>query len=802
MKKKIAAGVLSMSMLSAPYAVLAEAPFQWHNVNVYETSYQEQNESLFNSENYNFVKYSQLEAKLKEVTQNSNRVTIEKRGISSDGHDMFVVTVSDPQAKGKFGKYQAIRKQMLKNPAKAQDFVDKHPDLKIPVMINGSIHGTEFTGTDSILHLIERFANDHDDVTKQILQDHIIVFNVTANPDGRINATRFNSNGIDLNRDFITRSQPETKQMVDLITEWNPMVFLDLHGYVKQRGGTKQGLIEPCTPPHNPNYQYDLFTKWAMNQAEAMEAEIIANKDTYKNTNTAVSRVDYHKMTSVEIPFRDSSDGWDDYPPIFTPMYAMYHGAYGYTLETPTNDWDGVQWMYDAVMGALKYSSENKVDMVKDQMEMFKRGINFDHPFHKEGFFPKAYILPVDQQDPTATKKAVEHLMANDIVVSEAQKEFSFNGKTYPKGTYLVEMDQAKAGLANTMLWDGEDISSDIPSMYDISAWSLPELWGFEAVEVPAKSHFSVHTSEVKHVDNDGELIGKGPYVVPNSSVKAVQLANSLIQNGFTVKRSSSGHFHIDSGTAPALKKLVKESGLKVETAKVPEDSTLLTNLKVTILRDGGISKGQSHAGTKLALERLGFNVSEKTPQDVAINGLGDTDVFVYSGSQSLISVLTGANKEFGLESSAQAAQFKEKVQAFVNNGGKYIAVGAGASIATKTLGLASVGVNTGGSDSNGIVMVDYQPSPLTTGYRSTDYGFVYRPAWYTNTADYTVAATYKNSDDFFVAGHWKNRTGAEGQPVIVKDNHKDVTLIGLEAGFRDHTDYLFRLISNAIYSK
>ncbi|VEF48278.1 LPXTG cell wall surface protein, zinc carboxypeptidase [Bacillus freudenreichii] len=803
MKKKFAAGVLSVSMLSAPFAVMAEAPFQWHNVNVYETSYDEKDESLFNSENYNFVKYSQLEAKLKEITKDSNRVTIEKRGVSSDGFDMLVVTVSDPQAKGKFGKYQAIRKQMFNNPDKAQAFIDKHPDLKIPVMINGSIHGTEFAGTDSILHLIDRFSNDNDDETKQILKDHIIVFNVVANPDGRVDATRFNGNGIDLNRDFITRSQPETRQMVDLITEWNPMVFLDLHGYVKQSGGTRQGLIEPCTPPHNPNYQHDLYLKWATNQAVAMESEIMAKKDTYENTNVSKSGVDYRRMTGTRIPIRDNSSGWDDYPPIFTPMYAMYHGSYGYTLETPTNDWDGVKWMYDAVMGALKYSSENKVDMVKDQIEMFKRGINFDHPYHKEGFFPKAYILPTDEKDPTATKKAVEHLIANDIVVSEAQKDFSYDGKKYPKGTFVVEMDQAKAGLANTMLWDGEDISFDIASMYDISAWNLPELWGFEAIEVPAKSDFSVHTSQVKHVNNDGELVGKGPYVVPNTSVKAVQLANSLIQKGFNVKRAQNGDFHIESGMNPTLKKLVMDSGITVESGVVPKDAVQLQDLKVTILRDGGLGKVQSHSGTRLALERLGFNVTEKTPREVAVNGLGDTDVFVYSGSASLITVQTSAsNREFALENQAQVTQFRENVQAFVNNGGKYIAVGAQGSTATRTLGLASATVNTGGSDNNGIVLVDYNTSALTAGYDSTDYGFVYRPAWYTNTAGYTVAATYKNSDDFFVAGHWRSRTGAKGQPVIIKDNNKDVTLIGLEAGFRDHTDYLFRLLSNAIYSE
>jgi hypothetical protein len=789
--KKLISGVVAASLLaSSPWTPALAETLKWNYVNAYE----EKDGSLFNSENYDFMKFSEIGDKLAQIEKQSNRVKVEVKGQSSAGQPLYVVTIAAPDTQGKFGKIQALRKQMFKNPGKAQDWIENNPDFKVPIMINGSIHGTEFVGSDAVMQLIERFALENDNTTKEILENNILIFNVVQNPDGRIDATRFNGEGIDLNRDFITQSQPETQETVALIKEWNPMVFLDTHGYVKNYAPNKQGLIEPCTVPHNPNYEYDLYEKWAMDQAEAMETEIMSNKGKYTGSL-------YQSMVGSYIPQRDDAEGWDDYPPIFTPMYAMYHGAYGHTLEAPTNDEDGVRWMYDAIMGALKNATANKQDMIKDQIEMFERGINFDHPFHEEGFFPSAYVLPVDPKDPTVTLKAVRHLQKNDVEVVQASKAFTADGNTYPRGTYIVKMDQAKAGLANTMLWDGEDITEDVDAMYDISAWSLPELWGFEAISV--QSDFDVTATKVNQVQEQGTVSGKGPFLIPNSSVKAVNLVNTLLQQGVKVKRDQEGNFYTEAA-ANMISAAAKQSGLHIESAKVPADAVEVGDMKVAILKDGGMNKAQSHSGTKLALKRLGFSVTEVTPEEVAEQGLSSFDVFVYSGTEGLIAKTQprAGNKEFGFQYPAQFDSFKANVEEFLNNGGKYIAVGAGASNATKTLGLTDNTIVVGDYNSNGIAQVDYSGEGVAGGYGADDIGFVYRPVWYENTGNDEVSATFDDNSDFFVAGHWKNNSDAQGKAVIVKEQEKDVTLIGLEAGFRDHTDYLFRLLSNSIFEK
>ncbi|OYD07550.1 hypothetical protein CHM34_10540 [Paludifilum halophilum] len=754
---------------------------------------EEADRSLFNEKHYDFVKYSKFEETLKQLEQESRRVSVKVSGQSAGGHDMYVVTVAEPGSQKHFSKYRNMRKQMFKSEMKAESFTGKDVDFKVPILINGSIHGTEFAGSDAVLKLLERFATQNDPATKSILENNVLIFNVSANPDGRWSATRFNSEGFDLNRDFITQSQPETRQMVDLITRWNPMVLLDLHGYVKY-SEENPGLMEPCTPPHNPNYEYDLFSKWSQDQAEAMEAEVVGNRDAYETDL-------YRNMKGTYIPQRDGEAGWDDYPPIFTPMYAMYHGAFAYTLEAPTNEWDGVRWQMDAVMGALKFATENKEGMIRDQLEMFRRGINFDHPHHKEGFFAKTYILPVDEDQPNATHQAVNHLIDNGIRVERAKDAFQAGGKRYPAGTFVVPMDQAKAGLANTMLWDGEDITEDTPNMYDISAWSLPELWGFQAD--PVDQFVEADSSPVKKkVKKHGSLEGKGPYQIPNQSVEAVNLVNHLLQKGIPVKRDQKGDFYVEAQKGSVLKKAVRRSGLTLHSSSVPERAHSLESLKVAILKDGGINKQQSHAGTRTALERLGFQVTELHPRTVAEEGLAPYDVFVYSGTSRMISTeLSKANKEFGLEDADQYEAFQRNVNQFVDKGGKFIAVGSSASEATAKLDLTEVTVHHGGTNSNGIVHVENGDTELTAGYGDRDLGFVYRPGWYSDTGGATVAASYSDGD-FFHSGHWKGKDQAEGQPVIVQEKEQDVTLIGLEPGFRGHTDYLYRYLSNAVFHK
>lgn len=760
---------LFIAFLFLPTNVIAKGKY-------WDTIPEEENPSPY----YDSILYSEIGPKLREIEVSSDRVKVDVIGQSAGGRDLFLVTLSDPEAFGRLGQYQAIRKTMLKDPEKAQEMIEKLGDFKVPVFINGSIHGGEYTGVDAAIRLIETLAYGDSEEVQSILENVILLVNVVQNPDGRVMGTRINVNGFDINRDFITQSQPETRATVRLITEWNPMVTLDLHGFVNPM------LIEPCTPPHNPNYEYDLYIKWAYGEALAMEAELLAQTD----------------ETEAIIPYRNWDLGWDDWPPSYVPMYAMYHGSYGHTMETPHRDDRGVDAHYAAVWGALKFVAENREDMVRDQIEIFRRGFLdlLQQPIPPELLpewdqyqdlmiqeFPAAYVIPPDasfQISPHQPARLVDFLLFNGVEVEKASKGFTLDGVDYPKGTYIVWLDQPKRGLANVILGDGLDLSG-IPGLYFYSppsVWSHPLLWGVERAVMEEK--MSIKTSTVNKADApQGSLGGNGgAYAYLPTSIAAFQAANDLLSRGVTLYRSGAGAIIVPGDPALA-NELANQFALDVFALEgLPEDAVLMKKQKIAVYGDEGVIH---------CLKTLGFEYDEVSTGDLNAGDISGYDVFL----------------NYGLRWTSLDGAGQESMAEWFEAGGDYVGLGDRGRAIDFANDAGLVDVDYGYIPGNAIVKVDYDPNDsVAVGFREDGYAFVYRSVWFTEYDGMDVSASLDNGD-FLVSGFWEDwqTSGANGMPVIVHgesgEGVQDTVLIGIDPTFRGHPENTFRIVGNAIFS-
>lgn len=749
------------------------------------------------SKHYDSILYSEIPLKLYEIQKNSNRVRVEVIGQSAGGRNLFLVTIAKPGEEGRFGHYKALRKMMLRDPDEALSKLDEFESFKVPVFINGSIHGDEYPGTDACMRLIELLAYENSSEVQAILDNTILLINVVQNPDGRVLGTRRNANDFDINRDMITQSQPESRATVQVIKEWNPMVFLDLHGFIDPM------LIEPCTPPHNPNYEYDLYLGWALELAYAMRDQLFDNTE----------------ETEVIIPYLNWPDGWDDWPPIYAAMYPMLHGAYGHTLETPHEDERGVDAHFAAVWGALNLITANREDMIRDQIEVYRRGAldlpqvlipdelldettweQYNELTLKE--FPTAFIIPREeplQSNPVQMAELIDFLIFNGVEVEKAEIDFSVGETHYPAGTYVVWLDQPKRSLANIILEDGMDVSglTGITFYSPPASWSHPLLWGVTRHALEDELYLETSLiNKAQFPKGTMESAKAIAYAVIPDTFQGFSAVNALIQRGYTLFHSRQSFedngrtFEAGTIILPADKQLInslKQDGMmKIYALQEPvEEATMMQLQKIAVYGDEGLTH---------LLKVMGFHVTEiRADQLNSGVDLSSYDLFAF-GNDRWWSYSLDTN---GINT----------INSFFATGGDFIALGNGGSTFANEQNL--IDVETDSVFGNGIANIDMATDhPLTAGFDEDEYAFIYNPVWFTSLGENVTAAAFFDAEHLLVSGYlpgWQTSPAA-GMPVLVYEENpaepaQDTIVFGFDATFRGHPKQTAKLIGNAIFS-
>ncbi|MCP4707247.1 MAG: hypothetical protein GY869_01365 [Planctomycetes bacterium] len=124
---------------------------------------------------------------------------------------------------GRFQPYAILSRPLITQPWEAL------ASGKPIVLLNANIHGGERTLRESLLMLLRDLATAGTEENK-FLDDMVILVAPSVNPDGFVRASRGNSVGLDLNRDFIKLEQPATWNYAhNILLKWQPHIYMDGH---------------------------------------------------------------------------------------------------------------------------------------------------------------------------------------------------------------------------------------------------------------------------------------------------------------------------------------------------------------------------------------------------------------------------------------------------------------------------------------------------------------------------------------------------------------------------------------------
>ena len=139
---------------------------------------------------------------------------------------------------------------------------------------------------------------------------------------------------------------------------------------------------------------------------------------------------------------------------------------------------DAVNYMVTADLATLNYAAKFKTELLYNRYQAARNTIA---QFRKSA--PYAYIIPQDQWDPVAPAELLQRMAFMGVRVKQLDRDATYNGTTYPKGTWVIPMDQEFAQLVRELFEPQKypDMGDDTP--YDAAGWTLPYQMNVRVIE-------------------------------------------------------------------------------------------------------------------------------------------------------------------------------------------------------------------------------------------------------------------------------------------------------------------------------
>ena len=546
----------------------------------------------------------------------SSNVKLEQYGQTNEGRPLLLSFISSAD---NIGKLEQIRLNNLRlanlSKDRAAPIEDGAPAI---VWLSYNVHGNETSSSEAAMMTIWALVDPSNAKTKEWLKNTVVIIDPCINPDGRdryvnwfnsvvgkqmnpsLNARehrepwpggRTNHYNFDLNRDWAWQTQIESQQRMTKYNQWMPYVHVDFH----EQGVNNPYYFAPAAQPY-----HEVITQWQRD----FQQMIGKNHAKYFDANGWL----YFTKEVFDLLY-----------PSYGDTYPIYNGAIGMTYEQGggpagglgalTEEGDTLTLMdramhhYTTGLSTIEVSSLNASRLVKEFRKFFNDAVS-----NGIGEY-KTYLVKNTETDRERITALTSVLDKNGIQYEFASgsSRGTLNGYNYftakddmftiDNSDLLIQSQQPRSALIKVLF---EPKSKLIDSnTYDITAWSLPYVYGLKAFGSKTKLQFSGNSKISPVTNNVSDAYG---YVIRWQGLQSVKTLTDLLQQGIRVRFSETpfeiNNQQFDRGSLIIIKKGNERFGNSLSS--VINQVCNANNVKANTITTGFVDKGFDFGSSKI----------------------------------------------------------------------------------------------------------------------------------------------------------------------------------------------------------
>lgn len=633
------------------------------------------------------VDYYQLIAR-----QQPNRVKLMQYGTTFEGRPLMLAFIGTPE---NLQKLESIRTNNLA----LVNGSNSSRNMPVIVWLSYNVHGNESSSTEASLLTLHTLADPNNQQVNNWLKNTLIIMDPCINPDGRdryvnwynsVAGDRYNPDPntrehaepwpggrsnhyyFDMNRDWAWQTQEETRQRMKMYNQWMPQVHVDFH----EQSINGPYYFAPAAQPY-----HEVITKWQRD----FQQQIGKNNARYFDKNGWLF---YTK------------ERYDLLYPSYGDTYPIYNGAIGMTYEQAgggraglgiikaDNDTltlvDRALHHYTTGISTIEVSSTNQEKLLKEF------GQFFDDARKGQGAEFKTYVLTTSD---ASKLNALKDLLRRNEISFGAVGSTSFKGYQYFSGKeesfvneglhIAISGNQTRSVLAR-VLFEPKTVVTD-SNTYDITAWSLPFVYGIKCYGVKEKLDIRDEENITSAITSVNEGYG---LLIPYTSFQSGRVLAALLSNHLKV-RFAEKPFTYQSKEYPRGTLVVIATGNPANWHATTQEVCKQFRVQPVSVETGFMDKGIDFGSPDMKVALPGMKVAMVTGDATSSLSVGEVWHYFERQLNYPISLINATDlprvnmkninvlilPDGNYRSWSADKNMMDKLKDFVRNGGKIIAL-------------------------------------------------------------------------------------------------------------------------------